>query len=472
MFVTLLAWLVYLVDQFATLLDGPITVRRVGEAALFAAIITVLVGSGLHYLIARVGCFDRLRNHHRTPRSIIDQMYERTCPSVTVIVPSYREDGRVIRQTLWSAALQEYPGLHIALLVDDPPNPTAPEHRRLLEEARAIPAEIQARLDPIAAETRAVLERFDRRAGSNLDRAADAGELWMVADAYDDAADWLRTLAREHDIHDRSDEFLVDEVLLALAEQMTAIARAADEAADESGEISARRVRALLCRLTATFDATLTSFERKAYASLSHEANKAMNLNSYLGLMGGEYAVRDTGRGKVLLPVEGRGDLSIPDADYVLTLDADSTLLPEYCLRLVHRLEEPGNERLAVAQTPYSSYREAPSRIERMAGATTDLQHLVHLGMARFGATFWVGANAVIRRRALDDIVQVENEGGFEIRRYIQDRTVIEDTESTLDLGCTVGSSTTSPSGSPTARPRPTSARCASSASDGPTVAC
>jgi hypothetical protein len=30
----------------------------------------------------------------------------------------------------------------------------------------------------------------------------------------------------------------------------------------------------------------------------------------------------------------GQGDLDVPDADYVMTLDSDSVLLPEYCLRL------------------------------------------------------------------------------------------------------------------------------------------
>jgi cellulose synthase/poly-beta-1,6-N-acetylglucosamine synthase-like glycosyltransferase len=55
--------------------------------------------------------------------------------------------------------------------------------------------------------------------------------------------------------------------------------------------------------------------------------------------------------------------------------------------------------------------------------------------MSYYGATFWVGANAVIRKNALEDIVETEWVGGFEIRRYIQDRTVIEDTESSVDLG-------------------------------------
>jgi cellulose synthase/poly-beta-1,6-N-acetylglucosamine synthase-like glycosyltransferase len=54
--------------------------------------------------------------------------------------------------------------------------------------------------------------------------------------------------------------------------------------------------------------------------------------------------------------------------------------------------------------------------------------------MSHYNATFWVGANAVIRKKALEDIVEREWVGGFEIKRYIQDRTVIEDTESSVDL--------------------------------------
>jgi cellulose synthase/poly-beta-1,6-N-acetylglucosamine synthase-like glycosyltransferase len=54
--------------------------------------------------------------------------------------------------------------------------------------------------------------------------------------------------------------------------------------------------------------------------------------------------------------------------------------------------------------------------------------------MSYYGATFWVGANAVIRKRALEDIGETEWVGGFEVHRYIQDRTVIEDTESSVDL--------------------------------------
>ena len=95
---------------------------------------------------------------------------------------------------------------------------------------------------------------------------------------------------------------------------------------------------------------------------------------------------------------------------------------------------QPGNEHVAVAQTPYSAFPGAPTRLERLAGASTDLQHRLHQGLTHYGATFWVGANAVLRRRALDDISTMHHEHGKPVVRYIQDRTVIEDTESSVDL--------------------------------------
>ncbi|MGE0025797.1 MAG: glycosyltransferase family 2 protein [Thermoleophilia bacterium] len=109
-------------------------------------------------------------------------------------------------------------------------------------------------------------------------------------------------------------------------------------------------------------------------------------------------------------------------------------LLPEYCLRLVAFMQQPEKARIAVVQTPYSAFRGAPTRLERIAGATTDVQHIVHQGMTRFGATSWVGASAVLRKTALHDIMVEEAHEGFTVRRYIQNRTLTEDSESTLDL--------------------------------------
>ena len=68
--------------------------------------------------------------------------------------------------------------------------------------------------------------------------------------------------------------------------------------------MDARRVVQLQRRLLSIFTVEVTSFERKQYASLSSEPNKAMNLNSYIGLLGGSYAERQTSAGTVLVPTD------------------------------------------------------------------------------------------------------------------------------------------------------------------------
>src|SRR5207249_3010710 len=140
--------------------------------------------------------------------------------------------------------------------------------------------------------------------------------------------------------------------------------------------------------------------------------------------------------GSVLLepPDAAEADLSVPNPDFVLMVDADSLISPDYSLRLSYVLAQPGSERIAVVQTPYSAFPHAPGALERIAGATTDIQYFIHQGFTSYGATFWVGANALVRKAALDDIAESDTERGHPIRRYIQDHTVIEDTESTVDL--------------------------------------
>jgi hypothetical protein len=235
---------------------------------------------------------------------------------------------------------------------------------------------------------------------------------------------------------DHVDVFFADHTLRVLAEDLRDAGEDIRRSIGDEEVYTKERLEQLYNRLVWIFDAELSFFERKKYLSLSHERNKAMNLNSYIGLMGKSYLEEKTPEGLLLVEIgdNEKADLVVKDSDYILTLDADSVLLQGYCARLVHVLEEPGNERVGVIQTPYSSFRGAPSRLERLAGATTDIQHIIHQGMAYHNATFWVGANAVIRKRALEDIVESERVGGFEIKRYVQDHTVIEDTESSIDL--------------------------------------
>lgn len=435
-FFTLLAWAAYVVDQVRRTVDVGLDARSIAETGLYLVLVSALALSALAYLVARLGRLYRRRDHRPVPRAVIDRDLGPRPPTLTALVPSYREDARVIRQTLVSAALQEYPDIHVVLLIDDPPNASSAEHLRLLDEARAVVAELDELLAEPAAAAREIHQLFaDDDAQGPVDRIM----LEALATAYDEAAGWIHRLAVDVATHvdaDHSDQFLRTHVLGGLVDDLTVTADALETAAgDARAYISHERAGQLARRLAAIFSASFSVFERKRFASLSHEANKAMNLNSYLGLMGGDYSVQTSPGGSVLIPSDpDTADLSIADADYVLTLDADSVLLPEYCLRLIHFMERPEHARVAVVQTPYSAYPGAETRLERLAGATTDIQHLVHQGLTHYGATFWVGANAILRKRAIDELRVDDHERGFPIRRYIADRTVIEDTESSIDL--------------------------------------
>src|SRR4030095_10622307 len=195
------------------------------------------------------------------------------------------------------------------------------------------------------------------------------------------------------------------------------------------------RLRYAYRQLASRFDVTVRAFERKRYVNLSHEPNKAMNLNTYIALMGGRFRDRRDGVRRLLDRV-GRDapGVAFDDSDYLVVLDADTVVRPDYVLRLAHQLSRPEQRRVAVSQTPYSPFPGSPCPLESVAGATTDIQYQVHQGFTYFGATFWVGANAMIRKGALEAIVEVRQERGVEVRVFIHDRTVIEDTESTVDL--------------------------------------
>src|SRR6201996_4130641 len=355
-------------------------------------------------------------------------------PSVTALIPSYAEEPGVILMTLLSTALQEYPDLRVVLLIDDPPNPRYAGPRRLLDSAVALPAEVERLLSEPRRRFDLALERYEVTADPSLPTSSD--EVHGLAAEYEFAAGWIHSLSDQYHVSDHNEAFFANHVLGKLSADLAVIGRALRTAADSEPEkIDAARMTQLYRRLAWTFRAEVTSFQRKRFASLSAEPNKAMNLNSYIGLMGGAYREVQTPAGLYLVPAgEGEPDLVVPETDYVMTIDADSVIMPEYCLRLVHLMEREEHSKVAVAQSPYSAFPGAATRLERIAGATTDLQHIIHQGMTYHGATFWVGANAVLRKSALADIEEVEYKGPFEIKRYISDRTVIEDTESTIDL--------------------------------------
>ena len=106
-----------------------------------------------------------------------------------------------------------------------------------------------------------------------------------LAEEYLWAADWLRVQAEAY-LGTQRPTTSAQEVFIGLANDFDSVAQALRVAVEQCATIKASRLVELRKRLAWTFDAELVSFERKAFISLSHEANKAMNLNAYIGLMG------------------------------------------------------------------------------------------------------------------------------------------------------------------------------------------
>ncbi len=401
---------------------------------LFLAIVSFLIYGGLVYQLARLGHFNRLRQHRRATDDELDRFFHGPRPAaVTILVPSYKEDPLVVRRTLLSAALQDYPWRRVVLLIDDPTHPSQASDIPLLTAARGLAAEIQETL-------RKPREHFEDALRAFLERSARGPldphqEMPRLAQLYRDAATWFEHQGARYSICDHADALFVEITFRIPAQRYH---EQANRWARRIAPAEPALTQTLLAdhrRLAARFQADLTGFERKRFDNLSHEPNKAMNLNSYISLMGQHRRIVDSCGSVLLEPADAaEADLSVPNPDFVLMVDADSLISPDYSLRLSYVLAQPGSERIAVVQTPYSAFPHAPGALERIAGATTDIQYFIHQGFTSYGATFWVGANALVRKAALDDIAESDTERGHPIRRYIQDHTVIEDTESTVDL--------------------------------------
>lgn len=419
----------FLTGFVATLFDPARSALSVVECVFFLGLVIALLWGNFLYQFARLGYFRRKAAHSPTSRQELERCYNDASPaSITVLIPSYKEELHVLKQTILSAALLDYPRRRIAVLVDNPPNVRGSDLRELMA-ARAMIEDLNETFSKLARPFERECELFLLR----KDNADIRLEGQRLARLYEEAADRIKLWAEDYGAANvaafaHHDRFFVEKVLNALAEEHRS--RAQSLASTPAGlDAIAREYN----RLAALFRCEIKSFERKRYVNLSHEPNKAMNLNSYIGLMGRSFREERRG-GDVWLVAcaETESGLTIPESDYVLTLDADSILLPDYALRLAHMMD--ADPAIAVAQTPYSAFPGAPGTLERIAGATTDLQYIVHQGFTSWGATYWVGANALLRLEALRDIEQQVPERGHFVPMFIQDRTVIEDTESTVDL--------------------------------------
>jgi len=97
---TILAWLAYVFGYFITGIINSSYQNNIDflvETIVYVGITSVLALSALLYLVARQGALYRSRAHRRVPRAVIDGFFDTTLPTMTVLVPSYREEIAVVR---------------------------------------------------------------------------------------------------------------------------------------------------------------------------------------------------------------------------------------------------------------------------------------------------------------------------------------------------------------------------------------
>jgi cellulose synthase/poly-beta-1,6-N-acetylglucosamine synthase-like glycosyltransferase len=406
-----------------------------GDAHPVVATVVVLVLCGLTlssmgYLAARWGRLRRQGDFRGVESRCPDRLYtRRNVPHVCVLVPSYQEASQRVRQAVISAALAEYPSRRIVVLIDDDPYASGAEADALAATQHAIQGlDLQFRhaARGLKAERAAFLARSNR--GRTIDVAQEVRRLTRL---YEQLAAWVEALA------ERGGEPAFAHVERFFNEQI--VGHAADVHRDRADDLAnaeqvdAGRVLIEYRRLALLLDVEIATFERKRYVNLTHAHGKAMNLNAYMGLLGRSFRLEPSAAGPMLQAcTSGEADLAVPRADFVLALDADSVVRHDYLHKLASILLS--DKRIAVAQTPSSCHPDAPTLLQRVAGAQTDVQFLAHQGLSTFRAAHWVGTNALLRVDALRDIQRIARERGHEVPVFIRDKSGVEHIGASIDL--------------------------------------
>src|SRR2546422_2821907 len=76
---------------------------------LFMLIVALLIWGSLVYQLTRLAYFLRRLDHRPASARVLEEFCDGAVPSLTVLVPSYKEEPQVVQRTLFSAALQDYP---------------------------------------------------------------------------------------------------------------------------------------------------------------------------------------------------------------------------------------------------------------------------------------------------------------------------------------------------------------------------
>ncbi|MEK7494266.1 MAG: glycosyltransferase family 2 protein, partial [Patescibacteria group bacterium] len=249
---TLVFWAMYVTSVvLRQLIEGPQSYQFTVEVFGYLVVVTFLTFSALMYLIARQGALQRFSKHARAPRAVIDRHFSTHQSSITVLVPSYSEETEVIRKTILSAALQEYPDLRVVLLLDDNPFKVRPEDETRLSATRALSTEIKELLSEPYEHFSKALARIENPKSQSKKVTGKA--VLEVAAQYMWAAEWLNDFADKEEIEDHVDVFFANQVLRELAKDLSLVGEALRASNEEGATLSYERIVQLYRRLVWIF---------------------------------------------------------------------------------------------------------------------------------------------------------------------------------------------------------------------------
>jgi cellulose synthase (UDP-forming) len=199
------------VNDVIDLTAGRLRAIRV-EAVVFFALVLGLLYGGLVYQLSRYGYWRRRDWHSRFPTMPALVGLPTAVPSVAILIPSYREEIHILRQTILSAALAEHANRHLVVLLDDPPVGT-PRQLAALDAARRMIRDLDAAFAEYAGQIEERVARW-RRLNDPLHR------MRAIAREYETIADWLDEWAAEAEAGSRlalahSDRLFVEKILRA-----------------------------------------------------------------------------------------------------------------------------------------------------------------------------------------------------------------------------------------------------------------
>src|SRR5256885_9634209 len=170
----LLGW--ELADTAARFLRNEEWVAAAGHLVFMGIVAALLYGSVV-YQLTRIGGFQRRATFAPATYFELSRTYHEAAGKLVVLVPSYKEEVKVVRRTLMSAALQDYPRRRVVLLIDDPPAPQDSATPAPLQPIPARPESLRQVFDAAAQPFVAALGQFKARAESNLDLVSETHRL-------------------------------------------------------------------------------------------------------------------------------------------------------------------------------------------------------------------------------------------------------------------------------------------------------